>query len=327
MNNSSVLHNNLAKLTNESLDTVNFSTNDYPKMIYNLDPNKAHGNIVSIRMIKLCGNSIWKRLSTIFDDCLNEGKCPSDWKKAHVLPVHKKGEKQCLKSYRPIPLLPICSKIFERLIYNVLFTFFTDNDLISPNQSGFRPGDSCVKQLIAITHEIYKSPDDGLEVRRVFLNKSKAFDKVCHEGFLLKLSLNGVSGNLLKLLRDFLCCCKQQVVLNWQNSSSENFSAGVPQGSILGPLLFLIYISDLSNGASSNYKLFTDGTSLFLVVNGIQSCATTLRNNLTVISNWDFKWKMIFNPDLTKQAQEVIFSEKTNKLLHPCLSFNDIPWE
>ena len=96
------------------------------------------------------------------------GKFPSDWKKAHVVPVHKKRDKQCLKNYRPISLLPICSKIFERLIYNELFTFFTDNNLISPNQSGFRPGDSCVNQLIVITREIYKPFDDGLEVRGVF---------------------------------------------------------------------------------------------------------------------------------------------------------------
>ena len=102
-------------------------------------------------------------------------------------------------------------------------------------------------------------------------------------------------------------------------------SAGFPQGSILGPLLFLIYINDLSNGVSSNCKLFADDTSLFSVVNDIQSSAATLRNDLTVISNWAFQWKMIFNPDLTKQAQEVIFSRKTKKLLHPCLSFHNIP--
>ena len=135
--------------------------------------------------------------------------------------------------------------------------------MISPNQSGFRPNGSYVNQLIAITHKIYKSFDYGLEVRGVFLDISKAFDKVWHEVLLLKLSLNGISGNLLKLLRDFLYCRKQRVVLNGQNSSWENVNAGVPQGSILGPLLFLIYINDLSNGVSSNCKLFADDTSFF----------------------------------------------------------------
>ena len=167
--------------------------------------------------------------------------------------------------------------------------------------------------------------DDGLEVRGVFLHISKAFDKVWHEGLLLKLLLNGISGNLLKLLRDFLYCRKQRVVLNGQNSSWENVNAGVPQGSILGPLLFLIYINDLSNGVPSNCTLSADDEFLFSVVNDIQSTAGTLRNDLTVINNWDFQWKMTLNPDWTKQAQGVIFSRKTKKLLRPFLLFNNIP--
>ena len=168
LNNSSALSNNLAKVTNRQLDTVNFSTDDISKIIRsfivnNLDPNKVHGHdMLSNRMIKLYGNSICKPPSIIFNDFLKERRFPSDWKKAHVLPVHKKGEKQCLKNYRPISLLPICSKIFERLIYNELFTIFT-----------------------------------------------------------------------------------------------------VSQASILGALLFLVYINDLSNGVSSNCKLFADDASLF----------------------------------------------------------------
>ena len=162
-------------------------------------------------------------------------------------------------------------------------------------------------------------------MRGVLFDTSKAFDKVRHKGLLLRLSLNSISGNLLKLLRDLLYCRKQRVVLNGQNSSWENVNVGVSQGSILGPLLFLISIKDLSNGVSLNCQLFADDTSLFSVVNNIQSRAATLRNDLTVISNWAFHWKMIFNPDMTKQVQDVIFSRKTKKMLHPFLLFNDIP--
>ena len=134
--------------------------------------------MLSIRMIKLCGNSVCKPLSIIFNDCLNKGKFLHEWKKASVVPVHKKGHKQSLKNYTPISLFPICSKIFERPIYNEIFNFFTENNLISRNQSGFRHGDFCVKQLLAITHEIYESFDEGFELRGVFLDISKAFDKV-----------------------------------------------------------------------------------------------------------------------------------------------------
>ena len=113
-------------------------------------------------------------------------------------------DKKILKNYSPVSLLPICGKIFERLIFNELFNFLLENNLISPNQSGFKPGDSCINQLLSITHEIYNSFDEGLELRSVFLDISKAFDKVCHKGLLFKLSQNGISGNLLDLLPSFL---------------------------------------------------------------------------------------------------------------------------
>ena len=180
-------------------------------------------------------------------------------KKADVVPIHKKGNKQTLKNYRPVSLLPICSKIFERLIHNKMLGFFLDKGLISANQSGFKPGDSCISQLLSITHNIYKSFDDGYGVKGVFLDISKAFDKVWHYGLIFKLQENGISGNLLKVLTNK----KQRVVLNGQSSSWTNVKAAVPEGSILGPLLFSKYINDLADGLSSNTKLFTDDTSLF----------------------------------------------------------------
>ena len=128
--------------------------------------------------------------------------------------------------------------------------FFIENELISPNQSGFKPGDSCINQLLAITHEIYKSFDDGFEVRGVFLDISKAFDKVWHEGLIFKLKQNGISGNLLNLLCDFLRNRKQKVLLNWYVSDWSDVRTDAPQGSIYDPLLFLIYINDLPEGLS-----------------------------------------------------------------------------
>ena len=161
-----------------------------------------------------------------------------------------------------------------------MFRFFLDNKLISTNQSGFKPGDSCINQLLSITHKIYKSFDDGLEVRSVFLDTSKAFDKVWHEGFIFKLKQNGISGDLLNILTDFLSNRKQRVVLNGQVSTWTSVNAGVPQGSILGPLLFLIYINDLSDNLSSNVKLFADDTSLFSVIHDINISAGELNEDL-----------------------------------------------
>ena len=132
-------------------------------------------------------------------------RLPQSGNKANVVPVQKKGDKQSLKIYRPISLLPICGKILERLIYNKMFEYFNENDLIFHNQSGFKPGDSCINQLLSITHEIYISFDEGYETRGVFLDTSKAFDKVWHQGLLHKLEENGISGKLLNTAKDFLC--------------------------------------------------------------------------------------------------------------------------
>ena len=208
---------------------------------------------------------------------MKQGKFPTEWKKANVVPIHKKGDKQILKNCCSVSLHPICGKIFERLIYNNLFEYFIENDLISQNQSSFKPGDSFINQLISITHEIYQSFDDRLEVRGAFFDISKAFDKVWHEGLIYKLKQNGVKGNLLDTLTDFLNDRKQRVVSNGQHSKLRNIEAGVPQGSILGPLLFLTYINNLPDNLISNAKLFTDDTSLFSVINDKHLSANKLK--------------------------------------------------
>ena len=160
------------------------------------------------------------------------------------------------------------------------------NNLVTPNQSGFKPGDYCINQLLSITHEIFQLFDEGVEVKSVFVDISHAFDKVWHKGLIFKLSQNGISGKLLDILSDFLSDRKQRVVLNGQKSTWENVNAGVPQGSILGPLLFLIYINDLSGNLSSKAKLFADDTSLFNVVHDINTSANGVNNDLKKVSNW-----------------------------------------
>ena len=176
------------------------------------------------------------------------------------------------KNYPPVSLLPICGKIFERLIFYEIFIYFSTNKLISKIQSGFQPVDSCINQLLSIIHEIFTSFDNGLEVRSAFLDIYNAFDEVRHERLFFKLKQNGISSEFLQILSDFLSNRKQRVVFNGQNSLWINVHAGIPQGSILGPLLFLIYINDLSDNLKSIAKLFADETS-FSVVHDVNTSA------------------------------------------------------
>ena len=169
-----------------------------------------------------------------------------------------------------------------------MFEFLLRNYFISQNQSGFKQGDSCINKLLTFTHEIYKSFDACLNVRAVFLEISKVFHKVWHQGLLYKLKQNGISGNLLETLTNFLKDRKQRVVLNGQNSSWANVEAGVPQGSILGPLLFLIYINNLPDNLSTNVKLSADDTSLFSVVHDIATSSCDLNYDLNRVREWPF---------------------------------------
>ena len=142
-----------------------------------------------------------------------------------------------------------------------------------------------------------------------------------HDRLVFKLQENGISGKLLPLLIFLKKSRKQRVVYNGQQSSWRDVNARVPQGSILGSLLFLVYINDLSNSLKSNPKLFADDTSLFSVIHDVNSSQIDLNEDLDKINNWAYQWKMSFNPDPSKKAQEVIFSREVNNVLHPPLTF------
>ena len=153
---------------------------------------------------------------------------------------------------------------------------------------------------------------------------SKAFDKVWHEGLIFKLRQNGVKGKLISLLENYLNSREQRAVLNGESSDWGSITSGVPQGSVLGPLLFLVCINDLEEGIKSSIKFFADDTSLFSIVRDPLISAEELNHDLKVINKWAFQWKMSFNPDPTKPAEEIIFSHKRDPFVHPPLFFNDI---
>ena len=212
---------------------------------------------ISGEMLLLCVDTVTLPLQVIFS-FLSTSIYPDMWKLANVTPIFKKGDKQLMKNYRPISLLPICGKILEKIIFTNLYNYLNANNLITKNQSGFRPGDSTTNQLLYLVDEIHQAFDstESFEVRAVFLDISKAFDKVWHEGLIFKLEQNGISGSLLKLFHNYLNNRRQRVALNGSFSEYSSVESGVTQGSVLGPLLFLIYINDLERNITSNIKFF-----------------------------------------------------------------------
>ena len=265
-------------------------------------------------MLKLCDKSIITPLSILFKNCIATRSFPDTWKKSNIVPIHKKGDKQIVDNYRPVSLLPILGKNFERVIFNSISGYLEGNNLLCPNQSGFRPSDSCEYQLLSMLHKIYKSFDFNppKDVSGIFLDLSKAFDRVWHDGLIYKTKYIDITGNSLKLIEIFLSNRFQRVALNGQSSSWAPVCAGVPQGSILGPLFFLIYINDLSGDISSTVKLFANDTSILSVVDDVNVSVVQLNNDLLKTSKWAYQWKMYFNPDVSKQALLGSFAKATN---------------
>ena len=301
--------------TNSRISVININSKMILDIISSLNPAKSHGcDGISIKMIHICRHQIILPLKLIFESCVSSGVYPDLWKMSNVCPVHKKESKSLLNNYRPISLLPIFSKMFEKIIYDSLYSYVIANKLLNPCQSGFQKGDSCVSQLLKITHDIFKNLDctPPVNTRSIFLDMSKAFDKVWHKGLIFKLKSYGVEGNLFNLLHNYLNNRKQRVTLNGQESGWKNILSGVPQGSVLGPLLFLLYINDLPDHLQCNPKLFADDVSLNEHMNNIPASTTRLSNDLDNTDQWGYQWKMLFNPDPAKPANEVIFSNSSN---------------
>ena len=258
-------------------------------------------------------NYLLRKLCSLFNHSLHTGCVPISYKEANVTPIPKKGDLSIVSNYRPISLLNSEDKVFERHVFKHLYNHLHRHNLISSLQSGFMPGDSTVNQLAYLYNTFCQTLDAGKEIRVVFCDISKAFDRVWHSGLFLKLQAAGVTGEVLAWFKSYLSNRKQRVVLPGAVSDWVFIQAGVPQGSILGPLLFLLYINDIVHDIGSNIRLFADDT-LFIIVEDAITAAACLNNDLDKISQWAAKWLVTFNPSKTKSS---LSSRKTNKDRHP----------
>ena len=276
---------------------------------------KASGpNGLSNRILKELSHQLASPFCSLFNDSLHKGVVPVSYKEAHVCPVPKKGDLSAVNNYRPISLLNSEDKLFERLVFKHLYNHLQTYNLLSSLQSGFTPGDSTVNQLTYLYNTFCQALDSGKEVWVVFCDISKAFDRVWHAGLLLKLEAAGVTGQVLVWFKSYLTNRKQRVVLPGAVSDWIFIHAGVPQGSILGPLLFLVYINDIVLDIGSNIRLFADDTSVYIVVDDSVTAAACINADLGRITQWAAKWLVTFNPPTT---ESMLISRKLNRNLHP----------
>lgn len=242
---------------------------------------------ISSRILKAT-SSIYKPLTKLFNLFLSKKCLPYIWKQANVTPVFKnKGSADNLNNFRPISLTSSLCKIMEKVFFKYMFNYIKDNELLSKFQSGFQPGDSTVNQLVEIYDKIISSLDRGKDIRFIFCDISKAFDRVWHLGLIHKLEGLGFGGNILGWIEDYLTHRQQRVTLEGFSSTFQMLDAGVLQGSVLGPFLFLLYINDITNGITNNIRLFADDTSLFAIIDDdVIQQTLSITNDLNIIKNW-----------------------------------------
>ena len=306
---------------NTELNTIILTPIEVESVLKTLIVGKASGpNGLSNRILNELSSQLSSPLCSLFNQSLQTGYLPESYKEANVSPVPKKGDVSIVSNHRPISLLNAEAKVFERLVFKYLFNHFRDNNLLSSLQSGFIPGDSTVNQLTFLYNTFCQALDSGKEVRAVFCDISKAFDRVWHVGLLHKLKASGVKGKILDWFKHYLSDRKQRVVLPGAISDWVFIRAGVPQGSILGPLLFLIYINDIVTDIGSNIRLFADDTSLYIIVDDPITAANCINTDLDKISRWAATWLVSFNPAKT---ESLLISRKLNRPQHPSLSMQN----
>ena len=300
INNDKEIMENLT-IPNFSLNSIIVTEQDVKDQLSNLNSNKPGGpDEIMPRLVKTFNTNLIKPLTLLFNRSLQLGQVPNQWKLANVCAIFKnQGSENDPSNYRPISITSCIGKILEKIIFKYLYNYLQENNILTKFQSGFRPKDSTVNQLLEIYHTIIENLDKNKDIKFIFCDVSKAFDKVWHKGLLHKLQKYGITGNLLKWMNSYLSGRQQRVKNEGFYSTWSTTNAGVPQGSVLGPYLFLLYINDITENIRTNIRLFADDTSLYAVIENEDS-VHLLNEDLREIARWANTWLIILNPTKTK---------------------------
>ena len=288
----------VSERTSETMVPVQISYQGIVGLLRNIKVKKAYGpDGISGAILKHCANVSAMYLKCIFEQSLDTGEVPCDWCQAIVHPVFKGGNSKRPENYRPISLTCICCKMMERILVSYIVTHLEDFDLFSQNQHGFRRHLSCESQLILLYQDATASIDKKKSLDLVFIDFSKAFDRVPHNLLIRKLETYNLDRNVLGWIKAFLSHRTQRVMVGNSYSDEISVTSGVPQGSVLGPILFLLYINDLPDTIDCQIRLYADDVVLYTEVVSNEEFSYQLQTNIDRLSQWCSKWKMSINID------------------------------
>ena len=300
-----------ARTTNK-IGSLKVTPDAVKKLIKKLKINKSVGpdGIHPRLLIELC-DIISAPLAMLMNKTLEEGRIPGDWSNAFISAIFKKGARNRAENYRPISLTSIVCKLMESLIKEHVLNHIIENNLISPKQFGFISGRSTVTQLLHYLDKCIDTMVNGGVTDAIYLDFAKAFDTVPHQRLMEKLKAYGIDGDILSWIQAFLADRSQVVKVNGEESFPAPVISGIPQGSVLGPLLFVIYINDLPETVKSQVFLFADDTKVFKQIKSLEDSAL-LQNDIDALDKWTEKWLLKFNSDKC----HVLTLGKTEKIKH-----------
>ena len=263
--------------------------------LLNLNPNKSAGpDGLHPRILRELAGPLAIPVCNLMNKCFEQGKIPEEWKDSNVTCIYKKGDKTDPGNYRPVSLTCILSKVAESFVKEYVYNYLETTDYLCEEQHGFRSHRSCTTQLLLFSEILSKRIEDGLDTDVIYLDFQKAFDKVSHRRLLLKVEKAGIQGPICDLIKDFLSNRKHRINVNGSYSSKSSVKSGIPQGSILRPLLFIIFINDLPNSIKNHCMMFADDTKIF------GNPGSSLQLDINRADEWAQKWKMKFNVNKCK---------------------------
>ena len=276
------------------LETIDININQVEKLLHVLNTTKSMGpdNMHPFLLQKL-SKTLCYPLTIIFQKSVSTGKISKEWKYAKVTPLFKKGNKSVTGNYRPVSLTTVVCKCLERIIRTQIMEHLTRNKLLSDCQCGFRSGRSCVLQPLDVLEDWSLYVEENKSWDTAYLDLAKAFDKVSHHRLLRKVSANGIKGHLLDWIESFLTGRQQYVTVKGRSSEWKDVLSGVPQGSVLGPLLFLLYVNDFPNIIKSILKLFADDAKIYQTTDKCDILQSDLHDG----SSWGDQWELKFHVD------------------------------